>query len=121
MKKQNLSAVFERLTEFEAPKIIARVNDYDVRISRLNNEFVWHSHPETDELFWVHKGVLRMELRSGDVILKAGDMFVVPKGVEHRPVAEGECEVLLFEPSQTMNTGDAGGDRTTTAEDWTRD
>ena len=94
------------------PKIIAQLNDLHIKAVKLQGEFVWHSHPETDELFFVHKGALTIRLRDRDVVLQPGEMFVVPKGVEHMPVANEECEMLLIEPAGTPNTGDAGGDRT---------
>jgi len=79
---------------------------------KVKGEFVWHAHPETDELFFVHKGELNIQYRDRDNIVRAGELFVVPKGVEHRPVAAEECEILLLEPAGTLNTGDAGGPMT---------
>lgn len=79
---------------------------------------MWHQHPDTDEVFLVIEGFLEIQLRDGQVTLKAGEMFVVPKGVEHRPVAAGECQVLLVEPAGTVNTGDAGGERTAPGDIW---
>ncbi|MCP5117401.1 MAG: cupin domain-containing protein [bacterium] len=118
MKAVALAEKFAKFTEHWQPRIIAQVNDYHVKIVKVQGEFVWHSHPETDELFWVHKGSLTIELRDGVVRLGPGEMYVVPKGVEHRPVAEAECEVLMFEPAGTVNTGDAGGDRTHADPEW---
>jgi mannose-6-phosphate isomerase-like protein (cupin superfamily) len=102
----------ERLSVFSkhwSPKVVARLNDYAVNVVKLKGEFVWHSHPETDELFLVVEGTLVIQLRDGDVVVGPGQLYVVPKGVEHRPVAEGDVSVVLVEPEGTVNTGDAGG------------
>lgn len=88
------------------------MNDSNVKIAKLLGEFIWHAHPDSDELFLVVSGAIRMELRDQSVELGEGDVFVVPKGVEHRPVAESEASVLMIELKGTVNTGDAGGDRT---------
>jgi mannose-6-phosphate isomerase-like protein (cupin superfamily) len=93
------------------------MNDVYFKIARIHGEFVWHSHPETDEAFLVLDGAMRIEFHDGHVDLGAGEMYVVPRGVEHRPVASHECRILLVEPAGTVNTGDAGGDRTV-AERW---
>ena len=108
----NLREKFERFTERWAPKIVARLNDYHVKLARVKGEFTWHSHPETDEAFWVLEGSLTIDFRDGSVELGEGEMFVVPRGVEHRPRAEAEAKILLVEPAGTVNTGDAGGERT---------
>jgi mannose-6-phosphate isomerase-like protein (cupin superfamily) len=104
-KAINLEDKFSQFSEHWAPRRIAQVNNYDVRIVKLKGEFVWHSHADTDELFYVLKGSLTIELRDGAVTLSAGEMYVVPRGVEHRPVAAEECEVMLFEPEDVVNTG----------------
>ncbi len=88
---------------------VARVNDYEVKLAKLKGEFVWHTHEDTDELFLVISGQLTIQLRDGDVVLGPGELFVVPRGVEHCPVADEETAILLFEPAGTTNTGDAGG------------
>lgn len=108
----NLAAEAGSLEALWSPRIAARVNDYDVKVARIEGEFIWHSHPETDEAFLVLEGELRIELRDGAVDLGPGDLYVVPRGVEHRPVAEAECRIALIEPRGTVNTGDAGGPRT---------
>ena len=100
------------------PRVVAEMNDYQFKLAKIQGEFVWHSHPETDEVFVVIEGALRLEFRDGAVQLKAGEMFVVPKGVEHRPVAERECKMMLIEPRGTVNTGDAGGPRTAANDVW---
>lgn len=94
------------------PHRLTSVNDYDVKVVKLLGEFVWHSHPETDELFLVVAGELTIQLRDRDVVLGPNDVFVVPKGVEHCPRAEEEVHAILIEPKGTVNTGDAGGART---------
>src|SRR5262245_398711 len=99
-----------------APRIVARLNDYEFKVVKLQGEFVWHSHAETDEAFLVLEGELRVELRDGEARLGPGDLYVVPRGVEHRPCAARECHVLLIEPMGTPNTGDVGGARTREAE-----
>lgn len=114
----NLAEKFAQFSEHWQPRIIAQVNNYHVKIAKVQGEFVWHSHPETDELFWVHKGSLTIELRDGTVQLGPGEMHVVPKGVEHKPVATQECEIVMFEPAGTLNTGNAGGDLTHSELDW---
>jgi mannose-6-phosphate isomerase-like protein (cupin superfamily) len=112
----NLEDKFARFSEHWKPKIVAQLNDYHVKAVKLQGEFVWHKHNETDELFLVTKGSLVIRLRDRELSLGPGDMLVVPKGVEHQPVAEEECEVLLIEPAGTANTGDAGGARTAVPE-----
>jgi mannose-6-phosphate isomerase-like protein (cupin superfamily) len=108
----NLEDKFGRIGEQWSPKILAQLNDYHVKAVKLQGEFVWHRHDETDELFLVTKGSLVIRFRDRDVVLGPGELLVVPKGVEHLPIAEEECEVLLIEPAGTPNTGDAGGPRT---------
>ena len=105
----------EKLALFDerwSPKIVAELNDAYVKVVKLEGEFVWHHHDDEDELFWVVSGRLRMELRDGEVLLDPGELLVVPKGVEHRPVADGETHVVLIEPKTTLNTGNVRGERT---------
>ncbi|MDR6865921.1 mannose-6-phosphate isomerase-like protein (cupin superfamily) [Microbacterium resistens] len=94
------------------PHRLASINDYDMKVVTMLGEFVWHTHPDTDELFLVVSGELTIQLRDRDVVLGPNDVFVVPKGVEHRPRAAAEVQAILFEPKGTVNTGDAGGERT---------
>lgn len=111
----------DKLAKFTAhwsPKIIAQMNDYHFKLAKIQGEFVWHSHPETDEVFIVLEGELHIALRDGVVELRAGEMFVVPKGVEHKPIVERECHILLVEPAGTVNTGDAGGEMTVEEAEW---
>jgi mannose-6-phosphate isomerase-like protein (cupin superfamily) len=111
----------EKLTKFSeqwSPKIIAQMNDYHFKIVKLQGEFVWHDHPETDEVFVVLKGQLEIQFRDGSVVLNEGEMFVVPKGLEHKPVAEHECDILLVEPAGTVNTGHVVNERTAASDVW---
>ncbi len=112
MQAVNIAEKFQKIAEHWSPKIIAELNDLHIKAVKLKGEFVWHAHGSTDEMFLVTRGAMVMRLRDRDVPLAAGELFVVPKGVEHMPVAEAECEVLLIEPAGTTNTGDAGGART---------
>lgn len=105
----DLAERFEQITDLWSPKVVARLNDYEIKLVRVQGEFVWHTHDDTDELFLVLQGVLTIQMRDGDVRLKAGQLFVVPRGFEHRPVAEGEVRAMLIEPAGVINTGDAGG------------
>ena len=101
-----------RFSEHWAPKKIAEINDYDVKIVKVQGEFTWHRHHDTDEFFLVIDGELTIALRDRDVVLRPGELFVVPRGAEHCPRAQSETAVLLLEPRGTVNTGDAGGDMT---------
>jgi mannose-6-phosphate isomerase-like protein (cupin superfamily) len=114
----NLTEKFSLITEQWDPKIIAQLNDYQVKIAKIQGEFVWHSHPETDEVFLVVNGKLTIHLRDGDLHLEPGEMCVIPSGVEHKPAAEEECQILMVETAGTQNTGDAGGERTVEDTAW---
>lgn len=118
MEAIDLSDKLSRFSDKWAPKIIAQLNDYHIKLAKIEGEFVWHSHPETDEVFIVLDGTLVIQMREGDVELSSGQMFVVPRGVEHNPRAEEECHVMLIEPAGTINTGDAGGEMTSADEGW---
>lgn len=102
----NFAKKLELFSELWSPKVIAEMNDYQFKIVKLQGEFVWHSHAETDETFIVLEGVLQIEFRDGSVTLESGEMYVVPKGVEHKPVAKEEVKALLIEPRGVKNTGD---------------
>ena len=104
-----------RIAETWSPGIVGRVNDHHLKVARIHGEFVWHAHAESDEAFLVLRGELILEMRDRTVTLGEGDLFVVPAGVEHRPVAPRECHILMIEAAGTVNTGDAGGDRTVDA------
>jgi mannose-6-phosphate isomerase-like protein (cupin superfamily) len=111
----------EKLATFSehwSPRVIAEMNDYQFKLVKLEGEFVWHAHENTDETFIVLAGEMEIALRDRTVTLAAGEMFVVPRGVEHRPRAARECHVLLVEPRGVVNTGDAGGDRTAPGDVW---
>ena len=108
----NLQVKLAGIAAHWTPGVVAEVNDYQVKLVKIQGEFVWHSHPETDELFLVVAGSMCIRLRDRDVELAEGELFVVPKGVEHKPVARDECHVLLLEPVGTVNTGDNPGEMT---------
>ena len=111
----------EKLATFSeqwSPRVIAEMNDYQFKLVKLEGEFVWHSHDDTDETFIVLEGEMELAMRDRTVTLRAGEMFVVPKGIEHRPRAARECHVLLVEPRGVVNTGNAGGDRTAPGDLW---
>ena len=102
----NLAAAFSRFQEHWRPRIACQINDYVVKLVKFQGEFVWHTHDDTDELFLVHKGQMTIRFRDRDVHLRAGELFLIPRGEEHITLAEEECEALLFEPAGTRNTGD---------------
>lgn len=114
----NFADKFNLFSEHWSPKIIAQMNDYHFKIAKIRGEFVWHSHPETDETFIVVAGKMRIELRDGALHLEAGEMCVIPKMVEHKPVADEECQILMVELAGTINTGDAGGEMTIEETEW---
>jgi len=105
--KVNLEAALATFDEPFRPRIVGTMNDYKLMVAKTRGEFVWHTHPETDDFFLVVKGRLTIQLRDRDVVLGPGELFVVPRGVEHCPRSDGGAEVLLIEPSGTVNTGDA--------------
>lgn len=113
----DLAQKFSLFTEHWSPKVVARLNDYEIKLVKLQGEFVWHSHDETDELFLVINGELTIQLRDGDVTLGPGQLFVVPRGVEHCPIAAGEVHAMLIEPAGVVNTGEAGGELTARYDD----
>ena len=111
----------EKLSQFKehwTPKIIAELNGQYVKLAKIKGPFVWHSHEEEDELFYVVKGTLTMEFREGTETITEGQCIVVPKGVEHRPIADEEVHILLFEPKSTLNTGNAASDLKQETLDW---
>lgn len=101
-----------KLTEFWSPRVIAEVDDAYVKVAKVKGALAWHSHENEDELFFILKGRLRMEMEQGTVELKEGEMFVVPKGVRHNPVADEECHILLIERKSTLHTGDVVTEKT---------
>lgn len=114
----NLTDKFSLFTEQWAPRVIAQLNDYHFKIAKIQGEFIWHSHSETDEVFLVIDGSLTIHLRDGKLQLEKGELCVIPRGVDHKPAAERECQILMVEPAGTLNTGDAGGDRTVDDVEW---
>ena len=114
----NLKEKLKLISEHWSPKVIAEMNNYQLKLVKLEGEFVWHKHDDTDELFFCVKGGMKIELRDGSVSLSEGELFVVPRGVEHRPVAEKECQVLLIEPQGVVNTGDVESDLTAPNDQW---
>jgi mannose-6-phosphate isomerase-like protein (cupin superfamily) len=114
----NLKEKLSGFSDLWAPRVIAEMNDYQFKLVKLQGEFVWHSHPDTDEVFLVLDGRMAIEFRDGTVTLKAGELFVVPKGTEHKPCAETECSVLLVEPRGVVNTGRADSALTAANDVW---
>ena len=112
VQKVNLSEAFQRFDDFWSPKIIGEVNDAHVKLAKLKGAFVWHRHDAEDELFLVLKGRLTIRLRDREIVLDEGELTIIPRGVEHLPVADEEAHVLLFEPKSTVNTGDIRNERT---------
>lgn len=116
IEKVNLAQKFALFNDHWSPKVAGRVNDFEVKVVKLLGEFVWHHHDNEDELFLVVAGSLTIELRDQPTIrLEAGEFVIIPRGVEHRPVAETECQVVLFEPAGTLNTGSAADSTLTVA------
>jgi mannose-6-phosphate isomerase-like protein (cupin superfamily) len=112
MEKVNLAQKLSTFDELWSPKVVADLNGQQVKLVKVKGEFVWHHHDDEDELFLILSGRLRMELRDGDIGLVVGECLVVPRGVDHRPVAEEEVHLLLFEPASTLNTGNVRNERT---------
>lgn len=114
----NLQHKLSLFSEQWTPKVIAEMNDYQFKVVRIEGDFIWHSHADTDEAFLVIEGQLRIDLRDGAVLLGPGELYVVPKGVEHKPYAEREVKMLLIEPRGVINTGEEGGERTAQNDVW---
>jgi mannose-6-phosphate isomerase-like protein (cupin superfamily) len=114
----NLTQKLGLISEQWSPRVVAELNDYQFKVVRIEGDFVWHDHPETDEAFLVLEGELRIDFRDGAVVLRAGELFVVPRGVEHKPFAAKEVKLLLIEPRGILNTGHAGGERTAQNDVW---
>jgi mannose-6-phosphate isomerase-like protein (cupin superfamily) len=114
----NFRQKFSLFDEQWQPKVVAQMNNYQFKVAKLQGDFIWHDHKDTDETFIVIDGVLRIDFRDGAVTVSAGEMFVVPKGVEHKPYAEHEVKLLLIEPAGVLNTGHAGGERTAQNDVW---
>ena len=114
----NFQQKFKLFSEQWQPKVVAEMNDYQFKIVKLQGDFIWHDHKDTDETFIVLDGKLRIDFRDGHVDISAGEMFVVPKGVQHKPYAENEVKLLLIEPRGVLNTGHEGGERTAVTDVW---
>jgi mannose-6-phosphate isomerase-like protein (cupin superfamily) len=114
----NIARKLSMIDERWSPKIIAAMNDYHFKLVKIQGEFIRHTHSDTDEVFMVIKGELRIEFRNSTVRLVEGELCVVPKGMEHKPVAEQECHIMLIEPAGTVNTGDIVDEHTQIEEDW---
>ena len=115
--KINVHEKLAAVDDYFQPKIVASMNELKIEVVKIRGPFVWHSHGDTDDLFFVLRGALTLQLEDRDLELRAGDLFVVPRGARHRPVADEEAHVLLIEPRGTPNTGDAGGKLTATEEE----
>src|SRR3569623_2070559 len=114
----NLLMKFDHIAEAWQPRVVAEMNEYQFKIAKLEGDFIWHSHPETDEAFFVLEGELRIDLRDGAGTIRPGELYVVPKGVEHKPFAEHEVKLMLIAPRGTVHTGDQGGERTAPNDVW---
>jgi mannose-6-phosphate isomerase-like protein (cupin superfamily) len=118
LDKINLKEKFSKFNKHWSPRVIAEMNDYQFKIAKIKGEFIWHHHTDTDETFLVIEGEMLMKLRDRIVKLSKGEMFVVRKGVDHKPCAEKECKILVIEPRGVINTGNAGGKLTMTEDVW---
>ena len=116
--KINLKEKLSKFSDHWSPKIIAEMNDYQFKLVKIKDDFVWHSHKDTDEVFIVIEGEMSIEFKGKTVELSAGEMFVVPKGVEHKPFSEHECKLMVVEPVGVVNTGDSGGELTAEGDVW---
>ncbi|MGX9459921.1 cupin domain-containing protein [Shewanella sp. A14] len=114
----NFKDKFSKFTEHWSPRVIAEMNDYQFKLVKVAGEFVWHHHPDTDEVFIVIEGILEIEFRDGKVTLESGEMFVIPMGKEHKPVADHECKIMIIEPKGVVNTGNADSDLKASNDVW---
>lgn len=114
----NINDKLSLFSQHWSPKIIGQMNDYHLKLVKIQGEFVWHKHDDTDEVFIVLDGRMEIQFRDGRVSLNSGEMYIVPKGVDHKPYAASVCSILLIEPAGTINTGDAGGELTSLNNDW---
>ena len=118
MKKINFQDKFQMFSDHWSPKVIAEMNDYQFKLARLKGDFVWHNHMETDEVFIVIEGKMKIEFRDKTVLLKEGEMYVVPRGIYHKPFANEECKIMLVEPKGIVNTGSTTSDLTSENDVW---
>ncbi len=114
----NLKEKLSKFDKYWSPRVIAEMNDYQFKLAKVKGEFVWHDHPDTDEVFIVIDGTLDIEFRDGKVTLESGEMFVIPKGVEHKPAAQNECKIMLVEPKGVVNTGEVESELTAENDVW---
>ena len=117
-KKINIKEKLNKFNDHWSPKVIAEMNDYQLKLAKISGEFIWHQHKSTDEVFYVVKGKMIIEFRDGKVELSEGEMYVVPSGTDHKPYAEKECQIMLVEPRGVVNTGDETSELTSTNDIW---
>ena len=118
MNKINFKEKFSKFSDHWSPKVIAEMNDYQFKLEKIQGDFIWHNHEDTDETFIVIEGEMKIEFENEIVELSEGDMFVVPKGVEHKPLAKNECKVMIIEPRGVVNTGNSEGNLTASNDVW---
>ena len=118
MDKINFTEKLAKFSDHWSPKVIAEMNDYQFKLVKIQNDFIWHEHNDTDEVFIVIEGCLKIEFTDKTIELNAGEMYVVPKGVQHKPYSEEECKILLVEPKGVVNTGEAEGELTASNDVW---
>ena len=118
LEKINLKEKFSMFSKYWSPRVVAEMNDYQFKLVKIKGEFVWHEHKDTDEVFIVIEGSMSIEFQDGIVELSEGEMFVIPKGVEHKTFAESECKIMLVEPKGVINTGETGGEMTAPNDVW---
>ncbi len=117
-EKINLKDKLSKFSKHWSPRIIAEMNNYQFKVAKIKGEFIWHDHKDTDETFIVIEGNMTIKFRDSEIRLSEGEMYVVPKGIEHKPYADNECKILVIEPKGVINTGDAGGELTIDKEMW---
>jgi mannose-6-phosphate isomerase-like protein (cupin superfamily) len=118
MKKINLQQISSKISNYWSPGIVAEMNDYQIKIVKIKGDFVWHHHKKTDELFYVIEGKMSINFLDSSITLNKGELFIVPKGTEHKPSADEECVIMLIEPRGVRNTGNASGDLTSANDIW---
>ena len=118
IQKININEKFEKISDYWSPRVIAEMNNYQFKLAKVKDEFIWHKHDDTDETFFVINGNLTIEFRNDKVSLGPGEMIVVPKGIEHKPLASNECEIMLIEPKGVINTGDKENKMTAPNDQW---
>lgn len=114
----NINDKFQLFNDLWTPKIIAQMNNYHLKLAKMKGDFTWHDHKDTDEVFFVIDGNMRIDFRDHSINLQTGELFVILKGIEHKPFSENECKILIIEPADTVNTGEAGGEQTAPNDVW---